>query len=479
MESTENRPFESAAIVVGGGPAGLFAALRLAAALRERKGAGDATPADGSAGAADAADSVVLLEKRGRPARKLLLSGSGQCNITHAGEVEDFLPRYGRPAAGRFLKRALYGFTNEDLLDWFRTRGIEFQAEEGGKVFPASRRAADILAVLQAECGRLGIRIETGLRVESVARAEGEGGYLVRATRQTAALDAAAPRPAAGEIQNADPARPAAGGAEYRASILLLATGGASYPATGSSGDGYEFARSLGHRVMPPRPALAPVYVRGSALKSLAGLSFRGAGLSIRRGGKRVASFDGDLLITHEGFSGPLVLDASRDIEAGDLLELRFVDGTAEAFRDRLDEELRRSPRSLARTVLAQAGLPKSMAELFARLAGLAEDARAAELTRAAREALCRLAASYPAAVERLGGFDEAMATAGGVDLSEIDPQTMESRIAPGLFFAGELLDVDGDSGGYNLQSAFSTGALAAKGMLALLSRRENLGGPR
>ena len=423
------------AIIVGGGPAGLFAAIRLAEAV---------------------GNGILLLDRRERPGRKLLISGSGQCNITHAGKMADFLDRFGggaRPeAAGRFLKPALYAFTNEELLSWFRARGIDFETEENGKIFPIDRRAASILKTLLAETERLGVTIETNRRVSGIER--GADCFFVHA-----------------EISGTEPAEQGSpvGQTDYIASAVLIATGGASYPRTGSSGDGYTLAASLGHHTVPPRPSLAPVFVKDFTLGALAGLSFHNAGLTIKRGGKKVITAEGDLLITHEGLSGPLVLDASRHIEAGDILEIRFVDATTDAFRARLDAELKINPRRFVRTALADSGLTKSMAERFCDLVGIAKEETSAALTRARREALGRLACACAFEVARLGGLDTAMATAGGVDLSEVNPKTLESRLAPGLFFAGEVLDIDGDTGGYNLQAAFSTGALAARGVLVAL----------
>jgi len=266
-------------------------------------------------------------------------------------------------------------------------------------------------------------------------------------------------------VQGATAATAAPEPAEYRAPVVLIATGGLSYPKTGSTGDGYALAASLGHRVVPPRPALAPAYVRNFALNPLAGLSFHDAGLAVLRAGKRVFSAEGNLLITHEGLSGPLILDASRHIAPGDSLEVNFVDVSIEEFRNRLDAELKTNPRRLVRTALADLGLTKNMAELFCDLSGITKEETAAALPRAKREVLCRFACAHPFYVARLGTFEVAMVTAGGVDLAEVNPGSMESRLVPGLFFAGEVLDIDGDTGGYNLQAAFSTGALAAEGM--------------
>lgn len=421
------------AIVVGAGPAGLFAAIRLA----ERAGLN----ASGS--------DILVLERGQKSGRKLLVTGSGQCNLTHTGTIADFCGRYGGGAkpesAARFLKPALFGFANKQLLAWFQARGLAFETEENGKIFPSSRRASSILEVLMAEADRRGLGIETGRRVLGIERRENSYRVSTEPGDDTCRGDT---RGEGREI--------------YEASAVIIATGGASYPATGSSGDGYTLAASLGHRIVAPRPALAPVYIKDFALGSLSGLSFRGAGLTIRRAGLKKIEREGDLLITHEGLSGPLILDASRFIAPGDFLEIRFVDAAIEEFRSLFDVALQASPQRLVRTVLAEIGLTKNMAERFCDLAGIGQEEKAAGLPRARREAVCRLACAHPFEVERLGALDAAMVTAGGVDIAEVNARTMESRIVPGLYFAGEVLDIDGDTGGYNLQAAFSTGALAA-----------------
>lgn len=410
------------AAVIGGGPAGLFAAIRFA-----ERAAGSSEPSR-----------IVVLERRSHPCRKLLVAGSGQCNVTHAGPVEDFLEHYGggtKPGAvARFLKPSLLEFSNTDLLDWFRARGLDFEEEEGGKVFPVTRKASSVLDILLSEASRLGVDIRGERRVMSLAKVDDS--FVIETLQESITADS-----------------------------VLISTGGASYPVTGSSGDGYALAAILGHSIVTPRPALAPVYAAGFRLSPVAGLSFKGAGLIIRRGGKKLSSHEGDLLITHKGVSGPLVLDASRGIRPGDRLEVRFADVDTDAFRERFDEHLSAAPRRLAKTVLADCGLPRSLAELFCRLAGVAETAIAADLRREAREALCALACACPLDVGAIGDLDEAMATAGGIELTEVQARTMESRLVPGLFFAGEVLDIDGDTGGYNLQAAFSTGALVGKAL--------------
>ncbi len=426
------------AIVIGGGPAGLFLAARLARLVARQ------LPAIDGGG-------VLLLERMPKAGRKLLASGSGQCNITHQGSVGDFLGHYG--GAGRFLKKALHAFSNEDLAAWLVERGVELEAEEGGKLFPASRRAGDVLSVLLSECAGLGVTVTTDARVTALRRKGGGGdsetGFQV-------------------EAQAADGSP-----MSFRSAIVALAPGGRSYPSTGSSGDGYKLAGCLGHSIVIPRPALTPITLRDTALCSLAGLSFTDLSFAIRRRGKKIGDAQGDILITHEGLSGPGILDASRGLESGDLLELEFSGQRAEVFHATLSEMVAASPRSLVRTVLAEAGLPKRLAELICGLNGLGEAARCSDLRREARDAIVRMATAFPAEVAALGGFEKAMVTAGGVALDEVDTGSMESRIAPGLYFAGEVLDFDGDSGGYNLQAAFSTADAAARAMATrLLSGR-------
>ncbi len=478
-------------VVIGGGPAGLFAAVRLAALIAGPAPAGPAptaspAPTANPAPTASPVPEILLLERKARPGRKLLLSGSGQCNLTHDGPVDDFPARYGGGdspvAAARFIRPALLEFSNTVLLEWFEARGLGFEVEEGGKVFPATRKASSVLDVLLAEAGRLGVVIESGSRVRTLER---RGSAFAVGVEREPGGGAGEYEPGGGAGEREPGGRvgrerdggagsrrddSASALAEIPADIVLVATGGASFPATGSTGDGYALAAGLGLPTVQPRPALSAVIVEGFSLGELAGLSFRDAGLVVRREGKKTASRTGDVLITHRGLSGPLILDSSRGIRPGDILELRFADAGLEDFRRHFDQKLADAPRRLARTILAECGLPRSLAEVFCRIAGVGPDLNAAGLTRGLREALCVLACACPFKVASLGGLNEAMVSAGGVALSSINPKTMESRLVPGLFFAGEVLDLDGDSGGYNLQAAFSTGALAARGMIARLA---------
>lgn len=404
--------------IVGGGPAGLFCALQAAGEVR----------------------SVTVFEKKPAPGRKLLIAGSGQCNITHDGEIADFLSHYGDH--GAFLRPALMNLTNRDLIAFFSDRGLAMETEPGGKVFPVTRRSADVLAVLLAECAARGVDVRCDEPVRAVER-DGDG-FVVRTAKATA-----------------------------RAGVLVIATGGASYPATGSTGNGYAFARALGQPVTEVAPALAPVYVEDYPFADLAGISFQNLALTIYRDGKRARRQTGDLLFTHTGLSGPGILDASRSILAGDVLRVTFFSGAnAEEARKRVVDAVSAGGARQVKTVLADLALPERFVRRLLDLAGVPPGETCARLPKKVRSALAASLAEFPFRIERLGGFGEAMATRGGVALEGINQKTMASRAIENLYCIGEVLDIDGDTGGYNLQAAFSTAALAARHIAGLYPPR-------
>ncbi|WP_214041499.1 aminoacetone oxidase family FAD-binding enzyme [Methanoculleus sp.] len=404
--------------IIGGGPAGLFCALQAAGEGR----------------------SVILFEKKPAPGRKLLVAGSGQCNITNDAEIAGFLPHYGDH--GAFLRPALMNFTNRDLIAFFADRRLAMRAESGGKVFPETRKSADVLAVLLAACAARGVEIRCGEAVRNVSRDPDR--FLVRTEKATA-----------------------------RAELLVIATGGASYPATGSTGDGYAFARALGQPVTEVAPALAPVYVEDYPFADLAGISFQNLALAVYRDGKRVGRHAGDLLFTHTGLSGPGILDLSRSILPGDVLRVTFLpEANVEAVRTQVADAVATGGARQIKTALCDLALPERFVRRLLDLAGVPPGETCARLPKKARNALAASLAEFPFRVERLGGFDEAMVTRGGVALEGIDKKTMASRIVPGLYCIGEVLDIDGDTGGYNLQAAFSTAALAARHIAGLHAPR-------
>ena len=399
-------------LIIGAGPAGLFCACN----------------------AATAGNAVLVLEKNPTPGKKLLLTGSGQCNITHDGPVRDFLAHYGDH--GHFLKPALMNFSNTALISFFRERGLDVVTTTAGKVFPATLKSADVLHILKKECSMHGVTVQYNEPVQEVSTREDL--FLVVSRNRT-----------------------------YCGTTLVIATGGASYPGTGSTGDGYRFASSLGHTIAETAPALAPVIADGNQFGDLAGISFDSLSFSLWREGKKIGSHRGDLLVTHHGLSGPGVLDYSRFIRAGDIIRLSFAGPVSkEQFVKDLAEKIAAHPLSNVKTIVLQYQIPERLVITLMALSGVPGDLTCAHLTKPQRNALISNLLEFPVRVGKLGGYTEAMVTRGGVSLQEIDQKTMESRLVPGLYFAGEIIDIDGDTGGYNIQAAFSTGYLAAKAIL-------------
>lgn len=399
-------------IVTGGGPSGLFCAATCAAAGK----------------------SVVILEKMPSCGKKLLLSGSGQCNITHEGDIPSFLRHYGRH--GRYAKPALMQFSNRDLITFFGDRDLEMITEPGGKVFPATRKSSDVLTVLLAECHRHGVKIHYSEPVFGVET--GNDGFYVTT-----------------------------GVGKYFAPALVIATGGASYPATGSCGDGYCLAESLGHRVTAIRPALSAVRVKEHPCADLAGMSFEQVCIVLYHEGKRILQHRGDLLFSHTGLSGPGILDTSRDISPGDILKVSFLPFPEPEQAKRIVHDLLLQGKGArVAAVLRGLCLPDRLTKRILDLAGLVSGLSCSQLPKSARNRLASLVTAFPFTVQSLEGFDRAMATCGGVDWSGVNPRTMESSLHPGLYFAGEVLDIDGDTGGYNLQFACASGVLAARSIM-------------
>jgi len=396
-------------IIIGAGPAGLICAIE----------------------AADPETRICILEKNNRPGRKLLISGSGRCNVTHGGPIADFLTHYG--AAGRFLRPALYGFSNDDLAVFFKKRNCPLTETEDGKIFPASQRAEDILEVLLAEAKQRDVSIHYNRKVESVSH--GTTGFQIISEKE-----------------------------DYRAAHLVIAAGGMSYPGTGSTGDGYELAASLGHHIADPLPALTPVLAEKYPYHDCAGISIKDAQVTLYRDGRKQTSTRGDILFTHRGLSGPGILDFSRHVSPADTLTVSLLpDWRREALEKHLVEKSSSAGRRSLKSIITEQGLPERLARQLFLFLNIPIEIKMGEVSRPQRGRISEHLTAHPFTVERLGNFNEAMVTAGGTSLKEINSKTMESKLVEGLFFAGEVMDIDGDTGGYNLQAAFSTGALAGR----------------
>ncbi|WDV47224.1 NAD(P)/FAD-dependent oxidoreductase [Clostridiaceae bacterium M8S5] len=393
-------------IVIGAGPAGLFTAINTS---KEN-------------------NKILLLEKKKSPAKKLLISGKGQCNITHEGDIKDFLNHYGDNY--RFLRSALYNFDNNKLKEFFNKRGIHFISDDNDKVFPKSLKAQDILDVLLNECKTRGVDLRLDSEVTDIKKEEDI--FLVKNKNKT-----------------------------YKSRKVVITTGGCSYQHTGSSGDGYKLAKKLGHTVSKISPALTPVYVKNYAFSDLAGISLN-IPISLYRENKKIRSFRGDLLFTHKNLSGPAIINYSRYIQVGDTLKLNFIGVGEDIFRKEFTKDVTQNGQLYVKTVLKKYDIAKRLLESILKISEISDDLKCAQLSKKLRNNLIKNLVSYEAIVERLEGFNLAMVTKGGVSIKEVNSKTMQSKIVEGLYFAGEVLDIDGDTGGYNIQAAFSTAKLLA-----------------
>ncbi|HUX01664.1 MAG TPA: NAD(P)/FAD-dependent oxidoreductase [Phycisphaerae bacterium] len=406
-------------VVVGAGPAGLLAAITAAESRR----------------ACPAGAGILVLEQLQRPGAKLLASGGGRCNLTNTLPSDAFAERFGRQ--GRFIQPALAAFGPDALRRFLDSLGVPTHAPDGLHVYPAGDSAAAVRKALLARARDLGVALRLGV----CAAALDIRGDALR-----------------GLATSAGP---------LAARTVVLATGGRGYPALGGSDSGYLLARQAGHTIIEPTPALVPLVTRESWPGALAGLSLDGVRVHIDLPRRKRAGASGDVLFTHRGLSGPAILDLSGDVarvlrERREVpLRLDLVPGTsAEDWLARFDAWAERDARKAVRTLLA-VHVPRALADCLCRLADVDLAARPGQVSRPVRRALAGLLTALPLTVVATEGWDRAMVTRGGVALKEVDPKRLASRRLAGLFFAGELLDLDGPSGGFNLQWAFSSGRLA------------------
>ncbi|MGE5495524.1 MAG: NAD(P)/FAD-dependent oxidoreductase [Burkholderiales bacterium] len=396
--------------VIGGGPAGIMAAYA----------------------AAIAGKSTDLYERNEKLGKKLYLTGKGRCNITNAAPIEDFFDNV--VSNGVFLYSALYTFDNAELINTLKKFGLETKVERGGRVFPVSDKSSDAIKALSKAVASAGANVHFGSKVQ---------GLIINNKRVTGIK---------------------LGGKELYYDSVIVATGGLSYPSTGSTGDGYFFARQAGHTVIEPAASLVGVDTEED-VRSLAGLTLKNVSLTLTDGVKTVFKEQGELLFTHTGVSGPLVLSASAYIE--DAKQYNMIIDLKPALDDktldaRLLKDLREKSNKNFDNVLGGL-LPAKLISYFAGVAGISPDKKAHSITKEERLKLARALKGLELSVKAKRPIEEAVITRGGVSVKEIDPSTMQSKLCGGLYFAGEVIDVDALTGGYNLQIAFSTGYLAGK----------------
>ncbi|WP_407311075.1 NAD(P)/FAD-dependent oxidoreductase [Desulfosporosinus sp. SB140] len=403
-------------IIVGGGAAGMMAAGQ----------------------AAKNGKNVLLLEKKERLGRKIAISGKGRCNITNEENVSDFIRNY--PGNGRFLHGILREFDNVALRQFLAHYGVETKVERGGRVFPVSDDAENVVEALAAFLTEMGVTILTGITVEEILV---ENGRVIG-------------------VQGLGQKR-------FYAPAVIVCTGGCSYPATGSTGDGYRFARKLGHKVITPRPALVPLKAVEVWVKELQGLSLKNVEASLWIGGKKKAAEFGEMLFTHFGVSGPIILTISRQageaLGKGESVKLQINLKPALTF-EQLDARVQRDFQKYSNKQFKNALddlLPQSLIPVIIHLSGINPEGVVHQISREERKRLVALLQGLTLTITDTLSIETAIVTAGGVDVKEINPKTMASKCVEGLYWAGEVVDVDGITGGYNLQAAFAMGFRAGR----------------
>lgn len=401
--------------VVGGGAAGSMAAIR-AGELRK---------------------SVILIERNDSIGRKILITGKGRCNITNTAPIETFIEKFG--PSGKFLRTALFRFFNVDLMEFFKSRGLDMKIERQGRVFPVTDKARSVVEVLENCLAGNGVKVKYKAKLEAITIKDGLFQLELDDHRVIVAKK------------------------------VILAAGGASYKATGSTGDSFNIAAKLGHTIVPLKAGLVPLVTKEKWVKDLQGLGLENIRIRFECGRKRLSSEIGELMFTHFGISGPLVLDLSGEVvtllaenkEVRALIDLKPA-LTAEQIENRMLRDLKGPGRMQFKNVM-KGYLPQRLIAVFMNLAGIDVERPANQITYEERRAILNLFKALPLTIKGSLPIEEAMVTGGGVSTREIDPRTMESKVVPGLYFAGEIIDGCASSGGYNLQQAFSTGRLAGE----------------
>lgn len=403
-------------IIIGGGAAGMMAAIT--AARNNNK--------------------VTLIEKNEKLGKKLFITGKGRCNFTNAGDEEDIFNSI--VTNKKFMYSSLRGFSNYDCMGFFDELGLKFKIERGNRVFPESDHSSDVIGALSRQMKKLGVNVLLNTQVVAVNEENGEFAGVV--------------------------VKDASGQKEIKGDACVIATGGNSYSSTGSTGDGYRFAKSLGHSVTPILPALVPLNVREEWEELLMGLSLKNIEVTFYDGDKKVFTDFGEMLFTHFGVSGPMILSASGNIKAAEFAKpLKLVIDLKPAMtEDQLDKRILRdfdeNKNKQFRNSVSKL-LPSKLIPIIIDLSGIDPDKKVNEISKEERSHFVHLLKNLTMTINGLRGWNEAIITKGGINVKDVNPSTMESKLVSNLFFAGEVLDLDAMTGGYNLQIAWSTGYLA------------------
>lgn len=407
-------------LIIGGGAAGMAAAFFLGEKNHQ----------------------VHLFEKNEKLGKKLFITGKGRCNITNTCDDETFFKSVVTNA--KFLYSAFYGYSNQDVVSFFENLGLAVKEERGGRIFPVSDHSSDVIRILEKRMKELDVKVHLKSEAEALLTEEGENGERkIKGVR----------------LRN---------GAEILGEKVIVATGGFSYQATGSTGDGYTFAKEAGHTVTQLRPALVPIATKEEYVTQMQGLALKNIRFTVKDGKKVLYDDFGELLFTHFGISGPLVLTASSYI--GKKLEKKelqgYIDLKAALTEEQLDARLLREfeagiNRQFKNVITGM--FPAKLYPVILELGGIAPDKKVNEITRKERQDFIHLVKHFPLTLVELRPFREAIITQGGVKVKEINPKTMESKLVKGLYFIGEVLDLDAVTGGFNLQIAWSTAKAAAE----------------
>ena len=409
--------YMSKVLIIGGGAAGMMAA----------------------AFAAKNGNRVEVFEKNEKLGKKLFITGKGRCNITNAADLEDFFPAV--TSNPKFLYSAFYSFTNEQVISFFEELGVKTKVERGGRVFPVSDHSSDVIQALKSEMERLGVKINLNAEVKELITEKSSTGETVNGIRLVS-------------------------GKKISGDAVIVATGGISYPSTGSTGDGYRFARRCGHKVSELSPSLVPMEVKEWYAGELMGLSLRNTEIRITDGKKKLYQEFGEMLFTHYGVTGPVILSASSVVgkKLKDTELTLHIDLKPALTEEQLDKRVLREFETNHNRQFKNAVdslFPSKLRPVIVELSGIPEEKKVHEITKEERLRFVRLIKDFTMTLTGLRGYNEAIITKGGVSVKEIDPGTMESKLVKGLYFAGEVLDLDAVTGGYNLQIAWSTGYLA------------------
>lgn len=388
--------------------------------------------------AAESSKKVAIFEANTTVGRKLLITGRGRCNLTHVGKPEEIIKAF--TPFDRFVRHCMYEFPPQKVVDFFRQRGLDSAPEEDGCVFPVTNSAADVKRILEDELKNRDVKIYYGRRIQTITKENGL--FIIPSEKFT-----------------------------LSAKALIIATGGVSWPQTGSTGDGYKFAAALGHKIKEPLAALVGLIAEEKFCASLAGLGLPKVMISCKINGKKNVSY-GAMIFTHHGIGGPAVFDLSRNLAgiAGNnyKVSIDFLpDINAEELEKQLTETFAENPKRHVEMLISQF-FPRALAEIICKQSEIGKT-EAGQVNRKLRKKLVDKLKSFELTIVAAQEIERATVTRGGVDIAEIDSKTMQSKIMKGLFFAGEVMNVDGPCGGYNLQFAFSSGFLAGKNAVKIL----------